>query len=101
MDVHALFAKLIWLDWVVLLVVLGSVVQGLRRGFVRALLDLLGSLLAVVLALAVMPQATAYMATPAASILSRERKMRRPSICPISRFITAKPIKVKTVLIPE
>jgi uncharacterized membrane protein required for colicin V production len=60
-DVHALFARLTWLDWVLVLVVLGSVVQGLRRGFMRALLDLLGSLLAVAIALAVMPQATGWV----------------------------------------
>ncbi len=61
MNAQTLLSRLTWLDWILVLVVLGSVVQGARHGFGRALLDLLGSLVAVAIALAALPQATAWI----------------------------------------
>jgi uncharacterized membrane protein required for colicin V production len=46
-----------WVDWVVVLVVLGCTVQGIRRGFGPAALELVGTLLAVGLALAALQPA--------------------------------------------
>jgi uncharacterized membrane protein required for colicin V production len=47
-----------WVDWVVVLVVLGSIVQGIRRGFVPAALELVGTVVAVGVALAALQPAT-------------------------------------------
>jgi uncharacterized membrane protein required for colicin V production len=60
-NAQALLGRLTWLDWILVLVVLGSVVQGIRRGFPRAVVDLIGSLIAVAIALAALPQATAWV----------------------------------------
>jgi membrane protein required for colicin V production len=60
-NAQALLGRLTWLDWILVLVVLGSVVQGARRGFARALVDLISSLIAVAIALAALPQASAWV----------------------------------------
>ncbi len=47
MEITQLFGQLNWVDWIALLVILGHVLTGMRRGFVVGTLDLMGMVVAL------------------------------------------------------